>query len=127
MSAGPANAPLARDRRSALRFPFSASLKYELDGRIGAAVTLNMSSGGIGLQADSILPAGKSIRLFMNWPAELDGRLPLSLVIDGKVLRSTLSSTAVTISRYEFRLRAGKLEETPEAGEEARHNHRRRS
>lgn len=108
MSASPAETPLARDRRSAIRFPVSTSLKYEFDGRIGTAVTLDVSSGGIAFQTDRVLRIGKSIRLIMNWPAALDGRLPLSLVVEGKVLRSTPFSSAVTVSRYEFRLRVGK-------------------
>ena len=108
MSAGLAKAPLALERRSTIRFSISALVKYELDGRTGTATTLDMSSGGIAFQTDSILQVGRPIRLFMNWPGALDGRVPLSLVIDGNVLRSTQFGTVVPISRYDFRLRAGK-------------------
>jgi|SRR5579884_1241197 len=112
MFADAAKAPLPVERRSSIRFPILASVKYEIDARAGTSRTLDISSGGIAIQTDAILPAGRAVRVFINWPAPLDGRLPLSLVIDGNVLRSTECSAVVAISRYEFRLHPGKPNET---------------
>jgi hypothetical protein len=41
----------------------------------------------------------------IDWPALLDQRCPLRLVITGKILRSDQTGTAVGIIRYDFRIR----------------------
>jgi len=95
---------ITTDRRRTLRFPLRASVKYELADRGGTAFTLDMSRCGISLLTNSRLPASSWIRLWIDWPARLDGRLPLHLVIQGMVVRSTASEATIVFSRYEFRL-----------------------
>jgi hypothetical protein len=42
--------------------------------------------------------------LRVNWPARLDGRCPLRLVVAGKVLRTAARGTVISVARYEYRL-----------------------
>jgi hypothetical protein len=44
----------------------------------------NIGSGGVFLKAQNPLPVGQQVELFLNWPAMLDGRCPLRLVIQGQ-------------------------------------------
>jgi hypothetical protein len=94
-----------RERRQHYRFPISSAARYILDGAHGNTTTLNISSGGVLLQTSHVLPVGQHIQVLIDWPALLDARTPLRLVIDGTILRSNSAGTAVGITRYSFRLR----------------------
>ena len=95
----------ARERRQQQRFPISARSRYLLDGSRGSATTVNISSGGVCLKTDKALPVGRKIQVWIDWPALLEQRCPLRLVIVGDVLRSGPAETAVQIKRYSFHLR----------------------
>lgn len=93
------------ERRHHQRFPITAQAQYVLTGIRGQGVTSDISSGGVFLKTDRILPVNKQIQLFVDWPALLDQRCPLRLVITGKTLRSDANGTAIGIIRYDFRIR----------------------
>ena len=93
------------ERRHHQRFPSNAQTQYILTGIRGQAVTSDISSGGVFLKTDRVLPVSKQIQVFIDWPALLDQRCPLRLVITGKVLRSDESGSAIGIIRYDFRIR----------------------
>jgi len=93
------------ERRQNKRFPITAQSQYILGGNRAKATTLDISSGGVFLKAEKSLPVGKQIQVLIDWPALLDQRCPLRLVITGRVLRSDSAGTAVGIIRYEFRIR----------------------
>lgn len=93
------------ERRRHQRFPINAQSQYILTGIRGQAVTADISSGGVFLKTNEILPVGKQIQVFVDWPALLDQRCPLRLVIVGKTLRSDATGTAIGIIRYDFRIR----------------------
>ena len=97
------NAPY--ERRHHQRFPITAQCQYILTGIRGQAVTSDIGSGGVLLKPDRLLPVGKQIQVFIDWPALLDQRCPLRLVITGRTLRSNDAGTAIGIIRYEFRIR----------------------
>jgi len=80
-------------------------VEYVLRDCRGSAVTSDMSSRGILIQTDRILKPGKRVQLLIDWPAVLDGAIPLRLVVSGKVLRSGRRGTAVSVLQYEFRIR----------------------
>ncbi|HEY1239293.1 MAG TPA: hypothetical protein VGF16_02000 [Bryobacteraceae bacterium] len=92
------------DRRAAIRFPLRASVKYVVADSAGDAVSLDISRRSISLLTSSRLSAGCWIRLWIDWPVQLNGHLPLYLVVQGMVRRSTASQAAIIFSRYEFRL-----------------------
>ena len=91
------------------RFSITAPLRYVVSGVEGEGCTLNASSSGLLIQVPQKLPAGRRIRLFIQWPARLDGRIPLLLFVNGTIVRSTGTTTAVAITNYEFRLSAAPL------------------
>lgn len=93
------------ERRQHQRFPITAKCQYIVSGLRGQAVTLNIGSGGVLLKPGCVLPVAKQIQVFVDWPALLDQRCPLRLVITGKTLRSNEKATAIGIIRYEFRIR----------------------
>ena len=92
------------ERRQRIRFPIIAQTKYTLAGKTAGTSTRNISSGGVFLRTDTILPVGEWIKLLIDWPVALDQR-PLRLLTIGRVLRSDETGTAVGITRYKFQMR----------------------
>lgn len=89
-----------RDRRAHPRFPASFPFRYKLGRSHGEGVVGNVSSGGFFVRTDRILPAGKRIHLFVDWPAQLESGLRLQLAITGRILRGTSSGAAIQVLRY---------------------------
>jgi hypothetical protein len=79
-------------------------VKYIIEEIEGEGVTCNIGSDGLLMKTRCVFPQGKRIELSLDWPAMLDGRLPLRLDILGKILWSNVSGTAVEILSYEYRL-----------------------
>jgi hypothetical protein len=96
---------LVIERRRHRRYPIKIRVEYSLPDRHGLAVTCDICSGGVYIDTPDLLPVGKRIQLSLDWPAELDGRHALRLIITGKVLRCSQQGAAVSILRYEYRLR----------------------
>ena len=105
MSPAPGLRFVPYERRQHQRFPITAHSQYILAGNRAQATTVDISSGGAFLKTEKVLPVGKPIQVLIDWPALLDQRCPLRLVITGKVLRSDPAGTAIGIIRYEFRIR----------------------
>jgi hypothetical protein len=80
------------------RFLYGASL-----GQVATGKALVASSNGIWLEADHELRIGDPLELLIDWPAQLNGLVPLQLVTAGCVLRVSGKRAAVSIERYEFR------------------------
>ena len=93
------------ERRQRRRYPIFARSECILAGNRVQATTLDISSGGVFLKTDRLLPVGKRIQVFINWPVLLDQRCPLRLVITGRVLRSDEAGDAVGKLRYDFKIR----------------------
>ena len=94
------------NRRHHHRFPIIAQAEYILGGHRANATTVDIGSGGLLLKTRNTLGIGQRIVVLIDWPALLDERLPLRLVVFGKVLRSNGAGTAVGITRYEYRISA---------------------
>jgi hypothetical protein len=86
------------------RFPISTPVKYIVEKVEGEGVTCNVGSDGLLMKTTCVFPQGKRIELSLDWPATLDGRLPLRLDILGKILWSNVRGTAVEILSYKYRL-----------------------
>jgi len=93
------------EHRAKARFPICFQAEYKVSDLNGKAIVLDMSSGGAALETDGTLPPNTSIRVTMDWPVVLDGHIPLSLIVYGKVLRSDRHCTAISIAKHEFKLR----------------------
>ena len=66
-----------------------------------------MSSGGVLVTFQHEISAGTPVELTIEWPAVLDGRVPLRLVAVGTVMRCEISRFAVGLERHHFRTTAG--------------------
>jgi hypothetical protein len=92
------------ERRQHRRYPITAQSEYILAGNRAQATTVNISSG-VFLKTDQLLPVGKRIQVFINWPVLLDQRGSLQLVLTGRVLRSDEAGAAAKNLRYDFKIR----------------------
>jgi hypothetical protein len=101
------------DRRTGLRFPLRLPVWYR---PIGSAVnstpvsstwtpgeSVNISRAGLLFTTPELIRRGETVEALIAWPAFLDNRIPLKLVIKGPVVRSTADGTAMSFGRYEFR------------------------
>jgi hypothetical protein len=70
---------------------------------------LNISSKGLLVKgtADG-LSSGHKVTACIDWPAHLDNRVQLQLVVLGRVVRLIDDCTAIQIETYEFRTRAAR-------------------
>ena len=103
--------PPVDERRSRLRFPFQLRVSFRTIGQsypvAGMGRVVNISSNGVLIAYQHEISAGTPVELNINWPARLDGRIPLQLVAIGTVVRGELFGFAVGLERYHFRT-AGK-------------------
>jgi hypothetical protein len=99
--------PVFVEHRSKVRFPLELPVRYRSLGRrhpfAGNGWVVNISSGGVLVACQHEIRAGTLVDLSVDWPSPLDGRIPLRLVIAGKVVRSGASSFAVVSTGYQFR------------------------
>lgn len=105
------------ERRKSRRYPIECPVRFRLLGggkpsETGQGTTLNMASRGLLVATDQLLPEGASVELAVEWPARLNARTGLRLIIQGSVLRSGEGKLAVLIRKHEFRL-AGSSSLTP--------------
>ena len=73
---------------------------------VGCGITIDISSSGLLLATDRVLSPGLKVELRIHWPAKLDGRVRLNLVVFGKVIRVAsegVMQAGVKIDRYVFR------------------------
>lgn len=95
------------DRRHAIRFPLKSQLRWTLLNRktplTGTGETVDASSNGFAFLSNVPLSPGCRLQLDVEWPAELDGRIPMKLVVIGKVVRVDGNIVCVTIQKREFR------------------------
>ena len=92
------------NRREQRRFALALKLTYSLKtGEHGAGELSNMGSSGLFFKCDHHFVRGELVRVSLEWPYLLDGRCPLQLCVDGRVLRSGDSGTAIATMKYEFR------------------------
>ena len=97
------------ERRRRLRFRLEFELGYRpLDRhryiRLEPGKTVNLSSHCVAFETATQLPVGMRVELFLSWPAKFNNELPLKMVAQGRVIRSTPSQAAVSILAHEFRV-----------------------
>ncbi len=98
-----------RDRRLRHRFLIELPLCYRTLDRPGNQVegrgrTINMSSRGVLFTTDHTLDPDQLLELSISWPAKLDDKHPLKLVLAGRLVRSGVGTAAVELHRHEFRI-----------------------
>jgi hypothetical protein len=103
---------LSAERRSKSRYPLDLGVRFRSLSRerpfYGTGRTISLSSGGVSVISQRgvthqqlILDA--RVEMSIEWPAPLDGRIPLQLFAVGHVVRHRASLFAATFERYEFR------------------------
>jgi hypothetical protein len=98
------------ERRAHMRYPCRLCVSWRtLDPplRRGESMigTLNISSKGVLFSSAEQFERGCILEVTLDWPVRLNQQVPLKLVIQGHVLRSTDGCTAMRITHYEFRTR----------------------
>ncbi len=96
------------ERRSGIRFPIKSELRWTVLNRkygtlTGKGETVDFSSSGLSFSSDAPLAIGCRLELDVEWPVELDGRVPMKLIATGKVILVQGQLVCVTIDKKEFR------------------------
>jgi hypothetical protein len=111
-SAIAANLPIRAERRLNSRYPLDLSVRFRLlSGSSlysGAGRAVNVSSSGVLVVTEHVVSqhdfrSGAKVEMSFDWPALLDGRIPLQLFAVGLVVRRGTSDFAATFERYQFR------------------------
>ncbi len=110
---------IGQERRNGIRFPIKSELRWTVLNRkigivTGKGETKDFSSSGIAFFSETPLSPGTRLELDVDWPAELDGRIPMKLLAMGKVVRAQGHLVCVTIEKKEFR-KAGRKASRPVA------------
>jgi len=99
--------PIPRERRGGRRFPIEQGVQYKVrkgkELKVGSGRTIDISSGGVLFTTWHDLERGDVVEVSMDWPALLDSRCHLKLVIVGNVVRAGAGVAAITRARHEFR------------------------
>ncbi|MGO9231447.1 MAG: PilZ domain-containing protein [Bryobacteraceae bacterium] len=106
---------IAGDRRRDRRYEIELNLRWKLIRRRrllegGEGRTLDVSSGGVLLDAGRPLPVGLNVEISIAWPVMLHSVAPLQLLVYGKIVRSDGRRTAVRMVQHEFRTAGSAME-----------------
>lgn len=102
---------LNKGRRSARRqFTIEQEVRYQCvkGSRIsaaGAGKTVAISSREVQFTTEHSMRPGEKVRLAVDWPALLNGKCLMKLVISGRVIRAETGDATIRIERHEFRTR----------------------
>jgi hypothetical protein len=96
--------------RASARFPLTLEVRYSILHKGGPVETgsgrmIDMSSSGLRFTADRPLLARLRLDVSVDWPALLEGGIPLQLIATGVVVWTRGTETALRIQRHEFRTR----------------------
>jgi hypothetical protein len=104
------------ENRNSLRFPLSLKVHYRSKGgQEGTGILCNMGSYGVLFQCGVLFARGEQIQISIEWPYLLDGSCPLQLCLNGRILRSSESGTAVLILKHVFRTARRPVQAEPAA------------
>jgi hypothetical protein len=106
---------ISGDRRADRRYEMRLELRWKLVRRrrvleSGTGYTVDLSSGGILIEAGKHLPAGLNLELSISWPALLHNVAAMQLVVSGRIVRGDGSRIAVRMVQHEFRTAASLAE-----------------
>lgn len=101
------------ERRAKKRFTIERPVRYRFLygaslGQVASGRAVDFSSNGILLETEQELRVGDPLELLIDWPAQLNGMVPLQLVTAGCVVRISGRQAAVSIERYEFRTKSNR-------------------
>ena len=96
------------EKRLKRRYPLQLSARYRSlsvgSDIAGEGRTVDMSSTSILMTSQHELGAGARVEIVIDWPRRLDARVPLHLVVIGRVVRSDRFTFAVEFAQHQFRI-----------------------
>jgi hypothetical protein len=100
-----------KNRREKQRYTVARNLAYRLvdDTQTGGwrkGRVLDMSSGGIRIEAAALLPEDTVLEIVMDWPGLYHGRDSVRLFLKGTVCRRDDAGTVLRITSHDFRFAA---------------------
>lgn len=95
------------ERRSSWRFLIEREIRYRVVGVevFSRGKTVNISTGGMLIVTDRLLPPGMQLQVEVDWPSQVDAAATLKLVALCTVVRSEIRAIALAglkITRHEF-------------------------
>ncbi len=100
------------DRRANLRFPLRLAVNYRTFNPAlcspsppSALKTVNISSNGLVFEDNGGVQPGQRVLVSVEWPVRLDQRIPLNLVLEGRILRCEHGHAVLKIYKHEFKIR----------------------
>lgn len=101
---GACPSPVWKERRSQRRYAVELELHCKLSGAgaIMLGKTTDMSSHGVRFIVERPLPIGAMLGLRIKWPKPYPDSLQVELVLEGRVVRSDKSGTAIQAHCYAF-------------------------
>jgi hypothetical protein len=101
------NGPNRAERRLAARYPLELRVRFRSLSQTppfsGAGRIVNGSRGGVLVVSQDTIRIDARVEMTIEWPFQLDARIPLQLIASGRIVRCGASDFAATIERYEFR------------------------
>lgn len=100
----------ALDRRASTRFPLRLAISYRASNPVACSCatpikTVNISSNGLLFEDNGSLQPGQHVQVSIEWPALLDRRVPLNLILEGRIVRTATGYAAMRVHRHEFKTR----------------------
>lgn len=95
---------VGKGRRSHRRYGVALELHCKLIGseQFFPGETSDINSGGVRFHVQETFPVGATVELLIKWPTPWPDTFPLKLVLEGRVVHSDESRTAVQTLRYRF-------------------------
>jgi hypothetical protein len=98
------------ERRASVRFPLALEVHClshrRGQGETREGKTIDISSSGLRFAVPGPLEGELRLDIAIDWPALLDGRIQLQLIVAGTVVWSSGTETAMRILRHEFKTRS---------------------
>jgi len=95
------------ERRQHKRYSINLGVQFKIrkEGKFiqgGEGKTHDVSHRGIFFESNAAVPPGTVLRLVVEWPIRFQGNTSVDWVVDGVVVRSTVSGMALNIMRQRF-------------------------
>ena len=99
---------IAGERRADRRYELNLEVRWKLIRRrkvmaSGTGRTVDLSSGGIRIDAGQALRPGLDVELSVSWPVLLNNAAPLQLFVTGRIERSQGTEAGIRMIHHEFR------------------------
>ena len=92
----------------AVQYPVTLDIRYKTARpwpRVGVGKTLQMSNTEVVFTTDNQIEPGTKLEISVAWPAVLNDRVLLQLVVTGEIVRREGSTVTATIRKHDFRTR----------------------